>query len=233
MRVSMTLCLLAAFLSGAWGQSPTERPNVSPMHRIYIEDQRDRGVALSDTGELMKSKGKAQPKHAINDESMRANDAARRDQVKALLASGGVTTGQDFHDAAFVFQHGDKPEDCLLAHILAIQAIAKGDSNSVWIAAATLDRYLQFIGQKQVFGTQFLDEWTAYYHEHRKDADLDERLKAVRDDVITQEPYDFGLLSDSVRAAFCVPDLASQKQLVVDMNHGRPFNPAGVPGCHP
>jgi hypothetical protein len=149
-----------------------------------------------------------------------------------LLASGGVTTAQDFHDAAFIFQHGDKPDDYLLAHILAIQAIAKGDSTSVWISAATLDRYLQFIGQKQVFGTQFLDEMLAYYHQHRNDSDLNEKLKTTRNDVTTQDPYDQKLLSDSIREAYCVQNLASQKQLVIDMNHGKPFKPGVVPGCH-
>ena len=232
MRVAMTLCFLALYLSDARGQSQTEKPKLSPMRQIYVEDQRDRGVPLSDSGELVKPSGKIKPIHALDGELQRAHDAARRDQVRALLASGGVTTAQDFHDAAFIFQHGDKPDDYLLAHILAIQAIARGDSTSVWISAATLDRYLQFIGQKQVFGTQFVDDCTAYYHQHRNDADLDEKLKTIRDDVTTQDPYDQKLLSDTIREAFCVPNLASQKQLVTDMNHGRSFNPAAVPGCH-
>ncbi len=229
----MMLCLLSAFLSGARGQSQTEKSKTSQMHQVYVEDQRDRGVLLSDSGEPDKPSGKVKSIQSLGGELLRAHDAARRDQVRALLASGGVSTAQDFHDAAFILQHGDKPDEYLLAHILAIQAIAKGDSNSVWISAATLDRYLQFIGQKQVFGTQFLDDWTAYYHQHRNDADLDEKLKTVRDDVTTQDPYDQDLLSDNIREAFCVPSLASQKQLVSDMNHGKPFNPAAIPGCHP
>jgi hypothetical protein len=231
-RIVMTLWLLALFLSNAQGQSQIEERKISPIRRIYVEDQRDRGVPLSDAGELVKPSGNAIPAHSLNGELQRAHDAARRDQVRALLASGSVTTAQDFHDAAFILQHGDKPDDYLLAHILAIQAIAKGDSSSVWISAATLDRYLQFIGQKQVFGTQFLDDWTAYYYQHRNDPDLNERLKTIRDDVTTQDPYDSSLLSDAIREAFCVPNLASQKKLVTDMNHGKPFNPAAVPGCH-
>jgi len=37
--------------------------------------------------------------------------------------------------------------DYLLAHVLASVAVAKGDSKSLWISAASLDRYLQLIGQ--------------------------------------------------------------------------------------
>ncbi len=53
-------------------------------------------------------------------------------------------------------QHGDAADDYLLAHILAVEAIVKGDASSKWISAATLDRYLQAIGKSQIFGTQYL-----------------------------------------------------------------------------
>ena len=33
--------------------------------------------------------------------------------------------------------------------------MAEDDKGSMWIASASLDRYLIAIGQKQVFGTQF------------------------------------------------------------------------------
>jgi len=35
-------------------------------------------------------------------------------------------------------------------------AAAKGDQGAAWIAAATLDRYLQSVRQPQIYGTQFL-----------------------------------------------------------------------------
>ena len=37
----------------------------------------------------------------------------------------------------------------------AVVAVAEDDKGSMWIASASLDRYLIAIGQKQVFGTQF------------------------------------------------------------------------------
>ena len=81
----------------------------------------------------------------------------RRQRARDLLSAGEVTTTQDFHDAAFVFRHGQEADDHLLAHILAVEAVTKGDASSKWISAATLDSYLQVTGRPQVFGTQYLD----------------------------------------------------------------------------
>ncbi len=120
-------------------------------------------------------------------------DAERREQTRKLLAAGALHTGKDFEEAAFVFQHGDSPQDYLLAHTLAMVAVSKGDSTAIWIAAATLDRYLENIGQKQIFGTQF---------------------KRGAQQQWTQAPYDRDLISDSLRMQLGVPDQAMQaKQL--------------------
>lgn len=114
-------------------------------------------------------------------------DRERRAETKALLDSGKLQSGEDFYHAAFVFQHGDMPADFLLAHTLATIAMARGNRSASWIAAATLDRFLQNIGQKQVFGTQF--------------------GKAN-----TQEPFDRTLLSDDLRTAMGVPVLKEQEE---------------------
>ena len=96
-------------------------------------------------------------------------DKERRDRMRQIIDAGGLKTGEDYHDAAFIFQHGDAPEDYLLAHILAMVGVAKGNLESRWIGAATLDRYLQSLKQKQVFGTQYFQSGASPY---------------------TQEPYD-------------------------------------------
>ena len=120
-------------------------------------------------------------------------DAQRRERTRKLLAAGALHTGKDFEEAAFVFQHGDKPDDYLLAHALAMIAVARGDPTAIWIASATLDRYLENIGQKQIFGTQF-----------------SRNAKGVW----TQEPYDRDLVSDAMREQLGVPGQATQaKQL--------------------
>ncbi|HEV2205275.1 MAG TPA: OsmC family protein [Candidatus Acidoferrales bacterium] len=117
-------------------------------------------------------------------------DAARRAAARTLLAEGKLHTGADFDRAAVVFQHGDKPDDYLMAHTLAIIAVAKGESDATWIAAATLDRYLQSIHQPQIYGTQF---------------NTGKRP-------VTQEPYNRALVSDSVRALLGVPPLSAQER---------------------
>jgi hypothetical protein len=118
-------------------------------------------------------------------------DKARRARTKALLDAGLLASGDDFWHAAFIFQHGDKPEDYLLAHSLAVIAAARGRPDATWIAAATLDRYLQAIGQKQVYGTQY---------------------GTKEGEPTTQEPYDRTLLSDALRAAMRVPSQADQEK---------------------
>ena len=71
-------------------------------------------------------------------------------------------------------------------------AVGKGQRQALWTAAATLDRYLVRIGQKQIYGTQFsrLQQESAPW---------------------TQEPYDRDLISDALRSEFHVPSLGDQR----------------------
>jgi hypothetical protein len=117
-------------------------------------------------------------------------DAVRRATTKRLLDAGQLRTGNDFYHAAFVFQHGDEPNDFLLAHTFAVIAAARGRQDATWIAAATLDRYLQRIGQKQIYGTQFITPNGGH---------------------TTQEPYDRSLVSDPLREALGVPPMKAQE----------------------
>lgn len=126
----------------------------------------------------------------------RIEDAKRRDTVQKLLDEGKLRSGTDFYHAAFIFQHGQEANDFLKAHALAVVAAARGRRDAAWIAAATLDRYLQNVGQKQIYGTQY-------------------RLPS--NEPVTQEPYDRTLLSDALRRASAVPDLAAQEQNLKDM----------------
>ncbi|MBK1969241.1 MULTISPECIES: hypothetical protein [Brevundimonas] len=122
-------------------------------------------------------------------EQMNADDAARRERTRALLDAGALQTGEDFRAAAFVFQHGSTPEDYLLAHSLAVTGVAKGSKQAAWIAAASLDRFLQSVDRKQIYGTQ---------------------TRMMNGGEPTLEPYDRDLLPAAVRAAAGVPNLAEQ-----------------------
>ena len=117
-------------------------------------------------------------------------DRVRRERVAALLAAGALHTADDYRKAAFVFQHGDRSDDYLLAHTLALVAVAKGDQGAAWIAAATLDRYLQSVRQPQIYGTQFLGAGAS----------------------TTQKPYNQQLISDALRTELGVPTQASQAE---------------------
>ena len=123
-------------------------------------------------------------------ERMNAEDAARRVQTRALLEAGALKTGEDYRKAAFVFQHGLRPDDFLLAHSLAVAAAARGSAEATWIAAASLDRYLQMTGGSQIYGTQTI---------------------ARQGEAPTLDPYNRELVPDTLRVALGVPTLAEQQ----------------------
>ena len=153
------------------------------LNALFAADQAARGVG-GDGGFLMASE-----------------DRRRRQVVRRLLDEGAIHTGDDYFRAAFIFQHGEEADDFLLAHALAVTAVAKGRSDANWIAAATLDRYLQAIGQPQIYGTQFqvrLDGSPA-----------------------TQGDYDRFLIPDAARIAAGVPTLAQQEEQYQDVQARR------------
>jgi hypothetical protein len=153
---------------------PLEEPYVEPnseMAEIYRADQ-----AVRQSLESFKANAK----------QIERDDSLRRERTRALLATGELRAGEDFRLAAMVFQHGSEPRDYLFAHTLALVALEKGDRSASWIAAASLDRYLTSIGQRQIFGAQFSL------------------------DGATQPPFDTELVSDALRRELGVPALADQ-----------------------
>lgn len=116
-------------------------------------------------------------------------DAERREQVRAMLDRDEVRSGKDYWHAGFIFQHGDRPEDFLLAHALATAALSLGEQDGAWLAAASLDRYLVATDRPQIYGTQFI---------------------AIPDQATIQSVLDRDLLTDAVRKASRVPPLAEQ-----------------------
>lgn len=178
MRIAALLLAVAIVLTGAPSEAQTVGP-ASPnaeMSRIYDEDQADRTDSVT----------------AIDWDKIAPRDEQRRLATHKLLAAGLLHTGEDYRRAAFIFQHGRTPDDYLLAHTLAMVAASKGSPGALWIASATLDRYLQAIGQPQVLGTQYT-------------------IPNASPDV-TQEPYNRALVSDALRAELGVPAQARQAE---------------------
>ena len=174
------------------------------MKRIFAADQTDREVNMA----------AMTPEQRLDWFSkIGPRDAQRRKQVMDLLSRGALHTGEDFEEAAFVFQHGERPDDYLLAHTLATVAIAKGSTKSRWIAAATLDRYLQKIQQPQIYGTQYF-------------------VGPNQGAKFTQEPYNRQLIPDPLRTNMCVPDQAAQQQVLDLLRQGKEPSESKKPaGC--
>ncbi len=206
----------------AWGvvgfaaQMPTAKtqnqPKVSDaIHQLFVEDGEDVTHGIS----------------KFSEEQLNARGNARREKVKALLAAGELKTGEDFQEAAFIYQHGNNTDDCLFAHVLAMEAVLKGSDEAKWIEAATLDRYLQSIGQPQVFGTQYpLDPNLP--HQAHPAVGSQGAFRAGR----TLAPYNEQFLPDAARLDFCVPALAQQKENLAMFNAGkRPTDTMRAPGC--
>lgn len=205
-------CVVAGFASEMPAASTQNQPKTSnAIHKLFIEDQEQMPGAANGMSRLTEKEYFARLK-------------VRKAKVKALLAAGDLKTGEDFKEAAFIFQHGNNPDDCLFAHVLAMEAVIKGSDSAKWMEAATLDRYLQSIGRPQVFGTQYpLDPNLP----HRV-ASSKARFRTGR----TLAPYNEQFLPDSARLDFCVPVLAQQKQNVAMFNAGkRPRGTMMAPGC--
>jgi mannose/fructose/N-acetylgalactosamine-specific phosphotransferase system component IIB len=205
----------------------------SPVRQIFVQDQRDRGVPYADNGQDMLSEAAAKNLPVVSGKDIFTHDAARRAQVATLLHDGMLKTAEDFREAAIIFQHGSTADDYLLAHVLAIEAMAKGDTRAREIAAVTLDRYLQSAGKQQIFGTQYLDARYAFTLQHLHDKDLDQEVKAIPDSKQTMEPYDRALLPDALRADFCVPPQQQQTDYITAVNSGKTAHLPGVEHCAP
>jgi hypothetical protein len=215
--ISVPLLCVLIQTSCSVAQTPVSelnKPEVpKSIHQMFLDDQAE--VPAGKPGGVSPITGK----------EFNAHGEARRAQVRAMLAKGEVQIGEDFHDAALLFQHGEKPDDYLFAHILAVEAVIKGDDSSKWLAAATLDRYLQSVNQPQVFGTQYpLDPNAPTQPITDPHAG---RFKGR-----TQSPFNDQLMPDALRHDFCVPDLAQQKQNLATLNAGSyPGNAMVATGC--
>jgi hypothetical protein len=160
------------------------QPNVSvppstgdnpELRQLYDDDQADR------------KPGEGKP---IDWSVVGPRDHHRESRVKVLYESGALRTGKDYHRAAMVLQHAHQPDDYLLAHEFCVAALAKGEREARWLAAATEDRFLMNIGRPQRFGTQY-----------RSSGDAAVRLYEVSPGV-----------TDSLRSEFGVPALAEARK---------------------
>ena len=131
------------------------------------------------------------------------DDEQRRKSLRQMLSAGGVRTRNDYLHAAMIFQHGQNPDEYLMAHVLAIDAVALGSKEARWLSAATLDRYLLSIWQPQVFGTQFHG--------------------GAGFGGMTHDRMNSSIVSDPMRRATCVVSASEQDKVVETVNQGGKF----------
>jgi hypothetical protein len=206
--VALLFCSASLFCQttpASSGPTVPKLPDVnSEILQLVIQDQWDRGNDMFGNEPLKTSQ-------ALNWKLISERDEQRHTQVHKLLAEGKIKTGREYYYVALIFQHSVKAEDLMFAHVLAMTSVSKGYFPSRWLAAATLDRYLQTIKQPQVFGTQF--------------------FRPSKDTNWTMEPYDHNVLSDDERALWCVIPLAEQEKLLKDMQNGGTSASTNIDDC--
>lgn len=145
------------------------------LRKIYQADQDDR---------------RAGP--AIDWKVVGPRDTMRMKRVRELASKGALKHSADFLHAAFVFQHGDKPEHFLQAHRWALRAaeLDQFNKSARWLACAAEDRWLQSTGKAQVWGTQFGPQGIA-------------------------QPFDRSAKTDAQRTAMGVPTLAEISAIAI------------------
>lgn len=173
------------FLAGVKERSAAHEARLNAeLTRLYEEDQKDRSM----------------PANQTNWTQVGQRDADRKKRVLEITGQGAAKEAEDYFHAAMVFQHGTNPEDFKRAHDLCLKAIEIDPANDDvrWLAAASMDRYLMYKGEPQLYGTQ---------------------IKKTEDGkwiLWTVDPT----ITDEERARWDVPPLAAAKERARQKNGG-------------
>ncbi|KXK26247.1 MAG: hypothetical protein TR69_WS6001001242 [candidate division WS6 bacterium OLB20] len=108
------------------------------LERLYAADQEDRTSGMSDA-------------------ELAERDRERLVWVKENLHTIDFSEIWNCHYAALLLQHSDSEEDVRLAHEYADKAVRMGSSVTRWLYAATYDRLQVMQGNRQKYGTQFIE----------------------------------------------------------------------------
>lgn len=155
---------------------------------LYEEDRREHG--------------RVPPAGTPEYKELRERDRVRR--AKAENALGQLrevdsASPEDLYHAAWLFNHGDSPEDAFRAHEWAREAAERGYAPARWLAAASYDRWCMYQGRPQKYGTQFVPDGARY------------RLWDVEAGT-----------TDAERALWNVPPLAEQQRRAEEMTRREP-----------
>jgi hypothetical protein len=173
---------------------------ISPVNAVSSQTSSP-DAALRDNEELKRLRDEDQGDRVskvIDRTVVTPRDRARLRRVKELFAADGLRTGNDYLRSALILQHGEAPEDFLLAHEFCVAAMVLGrnDLESASLAAGAEDRSRVNVGRPQRFGTQFRRDGTGPWH-----------LYTVGDGV-----------TDALRRVMGEPSLAEARARAAEMN---------------
>jgi hypothetical protein len=134
--------------------------------------------------------------------ALRQRDRDRRESALRLLRSIANPSAQDLYRVAWLFNHGDTPQEAHRAHQLATQAAGLGHNEAKWLAAASYDRWQMYSGKPQKYGTQIVPD-------------------GIRHRVWDTDPN----TTDAERAEFNVPPLAQQHERANELTKTAPQPP--------
>ena len=208
--------IFVVFLVSAFACSPviaraqsTPQP-AATLHQIYLEDQNDMPTRT--------------PRTDPSAEALKAFDdraATRRASLHAMLARGEITSGNDLYEAAFVFQHGETAPDYLLAHVLALDAVAKGMDRAKWLSVQPSTAIFSSSANPNLWHAVPVRPETAPPYHQRRSVQRANTGTVYRHFPARLPPCDF-----------CVPDLEQQKKNLQTLNSGGyPRNAMTLPGC--
>lgn len=181
---SLAACVLLV-TSGLSGVAAESDRAPSDLKKMYDQDQSEREKAQNNP---LKGDWSEISKH----------DAQHRERVLALLKADKIVSADDYYYAAMIMQHGDKPDDYVLAHLFACAAAQRGNKDAIWLSAASFDRLMVSMDKPQYFSTQF--------HARKGES------------YVVQKPKNTTLLTDVVRKAFNVPTLAETDERLNKLN---------------
>lgn len=93
---------------------------------------------------------------------LRQRDRNRRERARQILSEIADPESSDFYHAAWLFNHGDEPDEARLAYELASESAASGHADAKWLAAAAFDRWCMYRGSRQKYGTQIVPDGIGY-----------------------------------------------------------------------
>lgn len=169
MVLAATVLFAYASLQSA---TPVAGPYTAELIQICQEDQADRQFGSSPTKEQA----------AILDR----NDPKRLARVKEILRLAPELSGDDLDRISLIFQHGRTPLDFAIGHFVALCCNKAQKINS--LPALTEDRFLESVGRRQRFGSQFSETAQHPVDEARPTA-----------------------VTDFIRACYMVPSLTAYK----------------------